>query len=88
MQVENILIFPLTANVFPLTAYFPSPWRPHSSSSFNSIAVPVGIIINSGLKIKIFKEFLENPIVNRSAMRRGRRVTEKNSVVFSLTGKE
>ena len=47
----------------------------------------MGIIINSGLKIIILKEFLVNPIVDRSAMRRGRRVTEKTSVIFSLTVK-
>ena len=48
----------------------------------------MGIIINSGLKIIVFKEFLVDPIVNRSAKRRGRRVTGKNSVVFSLSVKK
>ena len=47
--------------------------------------VPVGIIINSGLKIKILREFLVSPIVDISAMMRGGRVIDKNSVVFSLT---
>ena len=45
----------------------------------------MGIIINSGLKNIIFKEFLVNPIADRRAMHRGVRRTNKNSVVFSLT---
>ena len=44
----------------------------------------MGIIINSGLKIKILREFLVSPIVDISAMRSGMRVTEKNNDTFTL----
>ena len=37
------------------------------------------------MKIIILKEFLVSPIVDISAMRRGRKVTDKSSVVSSLT---
>ena len=47
----------------------------------------MGIIINSGLKIKILKEFLLlNVIVDRMAMKSGGRKTLKSSAVFSGTG--
>ena len=47
----------------------------------------MGIIINSGLKIKIFKEFLLlNVIVDRIAIKSGGRKTIKSIAVFSVTG--
>ena len=46
------------------------------------LIVPVGMIINSGLKIKILEEFLVNPIVDKRAMKKGERKSINNSVVF------